>query len=364
MSEASLQERTERATPRRRQEARDKGEVPKSTEVTTAFLLLTAGGLLWGLGPVLANRFAALLGEGTMRMAVPARSAAAAADLVRDTTMQALLTVAPLLGGLTVAALALAAAQARGVLSTKPLQPDWARLSPQKNLRKMIGIRAIAEPTKSIIKLFIIGLALYVTLRGAWSEIMALGLQPPIVLAHWLGRFAIRLLLTAGATYLLLAGADYAFQLWQHEKNLRMTKDEVRREQKETDGDPHVKARLRTLGRALVRRQMFKDVPKADVVVTNPTHIAVALKYDPFVSLAPIVLAAGERKIAERIKRIAFEAGVPVIEDKPLARALFKAGKVGLPIPTELYVAVAEVLAFVYKRRRGGRGEWKGSTLA
>jgi flagellar biosynthetic protein FlhB len=181
---------------------------------------------------------------------------------------------------------------------------------------------------------------------------MALSQQPPVVLAHWLGRFGVKLLLTAGGTYLLLAAADYAFQLWQHERGLRMTREEVRQEHKETEGDPQVKSRLRTLGRALIRRQMFKDVPRADVVVTNPTHIAVALKYDPLVSLAPIVLAMGQRKIAERIKRMAQESGVPVIEDKPLARALFAAGKVGQAIPAELYVAVAEVLAFVYRRRR------------
>jgi len=352
MAETSFQERTESATPRRREEAKRKGQVPRSQELTTAFVLLAAGGLLWGFGPGLADAFAAMLGEGTMRAFAAPRDAAGAAAVIRSTAMQALIAAGPLLGGLAGAALLLAGAQARGVLAADPIQPDWQRISPQRNLRQMLGIRAIAEPAKSILKLLIVAAALYLTLDSAWPEIMALGQQDPVALARWLGHFSVRLLLTAGVTYLLLAGADYGFQLWQHERGLRMTKDEVRREQKETEGDPQIKSRLRSLGRALVRRQMFRDVPKADVVVTNPTHIAVALKYDPGISPAPIVLAMGQRKIAERIKRIAMESGVPVIEDKPLARALFAAGKVGLPIPPEFYVAVAEILAFVFKRRR------------
>jgi flagellar biosynthetic protein FlhB len=201
---------------------------------------------------------------------------------------------------------------------------------------------------------------MYVSLRHAWDELMTLGQQHPVALARSLGGFAVRLFLVAGAAYIVIAAADFAFQLWQHTRQLKMTKEEVRQEHKETDGDPLVKSRLRSLGRALVRQQMFKDVQKADVVVTNPTHIAVALRYDPTISFAPIVLAMGERKIAQRIKRLAHDSGVPVVENKPLARALLAAGKVGLPIPAELYVAVAEILAFVYKRRTNG--DWQGST--
>lgn len=351
--EAGYQDRTEAPTPRKREEARRKGQVARSPELTTAFVLLAAGGLLKLLGPRLANGFASLLGNGTMRVAVPARSAAEAAALVRGAAMDAMLVAAPLLGGLAFAALAVAAVQARGVLAWHPLQPDWSRIAPHRNAARMFGIRAVVEPTKSALKMLIVALALYVTLRRAWPDLMALGQQDPVTLARWLSHFGVRLLLTSGGVYLFLAGADYAYQLWQHERGLRMTKQEVRQDQKETEGDPLIKSRLRTLGRALVRRQMFKDVPKADVVVTNPTHIAVALKYDPAVSMAPIVLAMGQRKIAERIKKIALESGVPVVEDKPLARALLAAGRIGLPIPVELYVAVAEILAFVYRRGSG-----------
>lgn len=359
MSAESYQDKTEPASPKRRQDARQKGQIPKSTEVTTAFLLLATGGLLWAVGSNLATGFASLLGDGLVRSAMLPRDPAEIMTWVRGSSIQAALVAAPLLIGLALAGGAIAAAQARGVLSTEPLKPQLGRLAPHTNAKRIWGIRAVAELVKAILKLGIVGGVLYLTLRNSWSEILTLGQQSPIVLGQWLGNFVVRLFLTAGATYLVLAGGDYAFQLWQHEKQLRMTKQEVKQEQKETDGDPLVKSRLRTLGRALVRRQMFTDVPKADVVVTNPTHIAVALKYDPKVSLAPIVLAMGQRKIAQRIKRIAHDAGVPVIEDKPLARALFAAARVGLPIPPELYVAVAEVLAFVFKRRR--RTAWSGS---
>jgi flagellar biosynthetic protein FlhB len=159
------------------------------------------------------------------------------------------------------------------------------------------------------------------------------------------------MLKTAGMAYLLLAAADYGWQLWQHEQGLRMTKEEVKLEHKQQEGDPMVKSRMRALARQRARQQMFKDVPKADVVLVNPIHIAVALKYDPSVAPAPYVVALGRRKVAERIKAIAFDAGVPVVENVPLARALIAAVRLGQMIPTELYLAVAEVLAFVMKKR-------------
>ena len=176
-------------------------------------------------------------------------------------------------------------------------------------------------------------------------------------------KYAVRMLATAGGAYLALAGGDYLWQWWEHEKSLRMTKEEVRLEYKQNDGDPQIKQRRRQVARSYARRQMMKDVPKADVVIINPTHIAIAIKYDPTVAPAPIVLAIGQRKIAERLKAIAREAGVPMVENRPLARALLKTARVGTLIPYDLYMAVAEILAFVIKTR-GTRGSWEGSTLA
>jgi flagellar biosynthesis protein FlhB len=361
MAGESFQEKSEAASPRRRQESHRKGQVPRSQELTTAALLIATGGLLAASGPGAAYALAELMGEGVMRIAAPPTDIVSVTAWVRSLATRTALATAPLLLGLAATGGIIAAVQARGVLSFEPIKPDWSRLAPTKNIKRIWGVRALAEFAKSVFKLGLIGLAMYASLRHSWSDVMTLGQQDTSALARALGSFAVRLLLTAGGAYVVLAAADYAFQLWQHEKSLRMTKEEAKQEHKESEGDPLVKSRMRSLGRAMLRRQMFTDVPKADVIVTNPTHIAIALRYDPTVSPAPIVLAMGQRKIAERIKRIAHEAGVPVIENKPLARALLKAGRIGLPIPAELYVAVAEILAFVFRRRAAGT--WQGSAV-
>ena len=166
-------------------------------------------------------------------------------------------------------------------------------------------------------------------------------------------KYSVGMLRTAGLAYLALAGLDYGFQMWQHQKSLRMTKEEVKQEHKNSEGDPMVKSRMRALARQRARQQMFRDVPKADVVLVNPVHIAVALRYDPEKAPAPFVVAAGRRKVAERIKALAFESDVPVVENVPLARALIKSVKVGMTIPAELYLAVAEVLAYVMRQKAG-----------
>jgi flagellar biosynthetic protein FlhB len=158
--------------------------------------------------------------------------------------------------------------------------------------------------------------------------------------------------------------ADYGYQVWRHEKQLKMSKEEIKKELKESEGDQILKIRRRTMARSMARRRMLLSVSDADVVVTNPTHIAVALKYDADIAPAPIVLAMGARKIAKQIKKIAMDSGVTVVENKPLARALYKTAKVGLPIPIELYVAVAEILAFVIKQRQKMATAWKGTGTA
>lgn len=363
MSE-SYEDRTESATPKRRADAHEKGQVPKSQELTTAVLLLAAAAMLKWVGPSLASAMAELLQESGRIAVSPPRDAESVAVWMRAVGWRVFIAVGPLMAGLAVAGSAVAGVQARGVFSAKPVMPDWSRVSPAKNIPNIWGTRSLVEFGKSVLKLVVIAFAMYGSLRDAWPEIMAVGQQDPAALVRVMGHYSIRLLATAGAAFLFLAAADYAFQLWSHEKKLRMTKEEVKRETKESDGDPMVKSRIRSLARSRIRKQMFRDVPTADVVVTNPTHIAVALRYDPEKSPAPIVLAMGERKIAQRIRKLALESGVPVIENKPLARALLATGRVGLPIPAELYVAVAEVLAFVIKRRTSGAMNWAGSTVA
>jgi flagellar biosynthesis protein FlhB len=361
--DSTMQEKTEEATPKKRDDARKEGQVPRSQELNTAVLLLGASLVLTVLAPSMASGIRDIFGHSLYLAGGSVTDAHSGVAMVRSVGWRALAAVSPVLVGMAAVALFITSIQARGVLSPKPLGPNWKKLNPITNAKRMIGVQPWAELAKSLLKMLIIGVAVYYSLSRAWPEIVALSQQSPLALLEVARRYGTRLLMTAGTTYLVLAGADYAYQLWQHEKQLRMTKQEVKDEAKQSDGDPMVKARLRSFGRQLARRQMFRDVPTADVVVTNPTHIAVALRYDPLQSDAPVVVAMGQRKVAERIKALAQENGVPLVENKPLARALLASARVGMSIPVELYMAVAEVLAFVFKQR-SARGDWPGSAVA
>jgi len=355
MAEESFQERTEAPTPKRRREAREKGQIPRSQEVGTALLLLAAAGVIHLGGAGLARALSRIFTESTLSASAPPVGVEGAVGMLRSVGWQISIALAPIVLGVSGLATAAAAIQAQGVLSWEPMKPDWGRISPKRNLGRIFGVRSIAELLKAILKLVLVGIVVYFALRRVWPEILASSQKTPIALLLLLRQTAVRLFGMAGLAFLGIAVADYLFQLWQHEKQLKMSLQEVKEEVKETEGDPMMKARRRSQGRALARREMMQAVTTADVVVTNPTAIAVALKYDPALADAPIVVALGQRKVAQRIRALAHEAGVPVVENKPLARALLATGRLGLPIPVDLYVAVAEVLAFVYRQR--GRGE-------
>ncbi len=350
-----MSEKTEQPTPKKRNEALEKGQVPKSKEVNTALLLLAGA---WVVGPGI-NRLGAGIVElyahiTVSPLAMPTDPLGASEWLGGVLKEVLVLLVLPMLVLAGVAAGA-GAAQARGVISLHPLKPQWKRISPLENGKNMFSAKSVAELVKSLVKLGIVVTALYVALAGSMEEILALSQQSPAALLDVARRYAPRLLLAAGIAYLALAAGDYFFQLWQHEKGLRMSVQEIKEERKESEGNPLVKQRLRSMGRSMSRNRMIQSVAEADVVITNPTHIAIALQYDPSISAAPIVVARGQRKIAARIKALAFESGVPVIEDKPLAWALYDNVRVGTVIPADLYKAVAEVLAFVFRQRQRSR---------
>jgi flagellar biosynthesis protein FlhB len=350
-----MQERTEEPTPRRRLDAREKGEIPRSVELNAAVLLLGSAMVVTALGPSLGRTLLGTFEYGIFMAGAGPMDANSAIALVRGMGIKVLAALVAFLSAISGVALVVAAVQGRGVLTAKPLEPKWERINPLPNLKRMLGAQPWVELLKSLLKLWIVAIAVHFSLRAAWPEAMTLAMASPYGMLDLVQRYAVRLLLTAGVCYLVLAALDYVYQVWQHEKKLRMTRQEVKQEQKQNEGDPLVKARMRSMGRSLARRQMFKDVPTADVVITNPTHIAVALRYDPSRADAPVVLAMGQRKIAQRIKAIAAESGVPMVENRPLARAALATGRVGAAIPTELYIAVAEVLAFVIRERQAGR---------
>lgn len=347
----SEQEKTEAPTQRRRDDAAKDGKVPRSQELTAAVLLLTSALALNATGPALARAMRDVMSTGLAFSAVVGSDVPGVVGLLRQMGWKALGGLGAFLAAMTGASLAIGAVQARGVMSIKPILPDFNRLNPAQNVTRVVGTQGLAELVKSLLKLAIVSWAVWHVLAPAWPAIVTLGEQPPRAMLEVVRTYGVGMLRTAGLAYLALAAADYGWQLWQHEQSLRMTKEEVKQEHKNSEGDPMVKQRMRSVARQRARQQMFNDVPKADVVLVNPVHIAVALKYDPSVAPAPYVVALGRRKVAERIKSIAFDAGVPVVENVPLARALIAAVKLGQMIPTELYLAVAEVLAFVMKKR-------------
>jgi flagellar biosynthetic protein FlhB len=351
MSEHSEAERTEEATPHRRDEAREEGRIPRSQELTVAMSLLGSAIVLSMLAPVAGRGLYGIMGHGLANIGTVSLDGAGATMLLRETVGHAFVALIGLILALTAGSFIMAALQARGVLSIKPIMPQWSRLNPATNAKNMLGTKQVVELLKSLGKMAIVGAAVYAAIKAALPDAIALSQESQIGFLYVVKKYAVRMFATAGGAYLALAAGDYVWQWWQHEKSLRMTKDEVKQEMKQNDGDPHVKQRRRAIARSYARRQMMKDVPSADVIIVNPTHIAIAIKYDPTVAPAPIVVAIGQRKIAERIKAIAAEAGVPMVENRPLARALLKTARVGTIIPYDLYMAVAEVLAFVLRTR-------------
>ena len=344
-------ERTEEATPKRREDAREEGRIAKSQELTIAVSLLGSAMAISALTPMMGRSLLGILADGLSNVGSLRVDVASAPLVIRDTIVKAGTATLGLLLAMAAATLAIAALQARGVFTFKALAPKFDRINPAENFKNMVGMRSVVELLKALGKVAIIGLAVWGSIKAVIPDAVTLSQTSQLGFMFLVKKYAIHMLASTGAAYLALAAADYVYQWYRHEQSLKMTKEEVKQEMKQNDGDPHIKQRRRAMARQYARKQMMRDVPKADVVIVNPTHIAIAIKYDPDIAPAPIVLAIGMNKIAERIKEIAAESGVPMVENRPVARALLKTAKVGTMIPYELYLAVAEVLAFVIRTR-------------
>lgn len=363
MSDESFQDRSEAPTPKKRRDAHKKGQVPRSQELNAAILLLASGFLLQGGAPLIARSLASLFRHSVQQVMTPAAGIQGTIAWLGEAGWLGLSAIAPLALTMAGVAAVMGGIQARGVMSLEPLKPQWSRMSPQKNAKRIWGVKAPVELAKNLFKLSVILGVVYLVLSGAWNELPSLSQQSPLALLLFIQSKAAKLLIGAGLAYLLIGLADYGYQVWDHERSLKMTKEEIKREVKESEGDQIVRVRRRTMARSLARRRMLLSVSDADVVVTNPTHIAVALKYDPSVAHAPIILAMGVRKVARQIRELAVKADVPVVENKPLARALWSTGRIGFPIPEELYLAVAEILAFIMSQRARAKKAWQGSSI-
>lgn len=352
MAEESFQEKTEQATPKRREDARQKGQVARSSELTSVAILMAGLLSLSALGAYMYRHLTGFMVDAFVNSYTFEIDPLTIRHLTWTWMSRFLQIVAPLVALLLATAAAINYAQVGVLFSSKPLEPKMNRISPLAGVKRLFSPRGLVELAKGLFKVAMVAYVTYLTIAAEVSEFVTymdmevgqiFGLSGDVILT--LGYRIVLLLL-------IMAILDYAFQRWDYEKNLRMTKQEVKEELKQQEGDPQQRARVRSLQREMSQRRMMGDVEQADVVVTNPTHIAVALKYKSDTMDAPIVLAKGQRLVAERIKELAREAGVPLVENKPLARALFKTAQIGEQIPEELFKAVAEVLAFVFQLRR------------
>jgi len=342
-------EKSQEPTPHRRQKAREEGSVARSHDLVSAAVLLAgASALLWlggGLMHFLA-RYARqqLGGQAWLRADLP---------WVVSHTHGLMLALAqallPILGTLLATAIAINLFQVGFLFLPQKIGFDLTRLDPLAGLRRVVSLANVVRLGFGLLKVAVIAIVASVALRSELPVVLGLSERSVPEIAAYLGQVLLWTMLKIGLALLVLAILDYGFQWWRHEQDLRMTPQEIREEMRNLEGDPHIRARRRAVQRQLVMNRLSEAVPKADVVVTNPTELAVAIQYDPKSMAAPMVVAKGAGVLAQRIRQLALTHGIPVIERKPLAQALYREVEVGRPIPQDKYAAVAELLAYVYR---------------
>ncbi|ADE10795.1 flagellar biosynthesis protein FlhB [Sideroxydans lithotrophicus] len=345
-------EKTESPSQRRLDQAREEGQVARSRELSTFAVLMAGGAGIWLMGGMLSQQLISLIREGLTLDTGLAFHSELLVPRLHDLSMSTLLVFLPLLG-LLLAVAAFSPLLLNGWLFTlKPLQPNFGKLNPITGIGRMFSTNSLMELAKAIAKAVVVGGIGALVIWHNKNAVLLLVSEPIASAIPHLGSLVWGSFAAVMGGLLLIVAVDVPFQLWEHNKKLKMTKEEVRQESKETEGDPQVKARVRSMQREMARRRMMAEIPKADVVVTNPTHYSVALKYSDSKMRAPVVVAKGSHLMAAKIKEIAKEHNVPILEAPPLARALHKHCELGEAIPEALYTAVAEVLAYVYQLRR------------
>ncbi|MFM1885592.1 MAG: hypothetical protein RL026_749 [Pseudomonadota bacterium] len=355
MAETELEDRTEKPTQKRLDEARKEGQVPRSRDLSAAAVMLVAGLALQGMGGLLGGQMAQLMKGALEITPAEALDAGHMVPALGEAALQAALAIAPILGLTLVAALAAPLLIGGWSFSSTALTPKFERLDPLAGVGRMFALRAWVELAKSLGKFALVATAGLLVLRMQLPELMQLGSEPMAAAIGHAASLTGQALIALCAALVVIAGIDVPFQLWQHQRELRMTREEIKQENKESEGSPEVKAQIRRLQRERAERRMMADVPKADVIIVNPTHYAVALRYDEGRDRAPVVLAKGVDYMAARIREVAGEHNVPIFEAPPLARALHRTVEIGDEIPSSLYVAVAQVLTYVFQLRTARR---------
>ena len=352
MPGGSSGERTEKPTPRRLQKAREEGQVARSQELANAFTLLASFLTLSFLFERIMDAMARQMRASFTMRSIPELTIESAFTLLMGRLFYIASLLAPLLLATAVVGLMIGFLQAGFLFVPKLVLPKLNRINPISGFKRLFSMRSLLELGKSVAKIIIIALLSYNQLKSSWPLLLTTiqqGLEPALLLiVKIIFRVAVNIIIF----FVVLGVADFAYQKYDHMKNLRMTKYEVKQEYKEQEGDPQIKSRRRQKQLQMSLNRMIKALQEADVVITNPTHVAVALKYDIDTMEAPVVVAKGEGYMALRIIEKAREFGIEIVQTPPLARALNSSTEIGQEIPVELYQAVAEVLAFVYRSSR------------
>ncbi|MGH3139331.1 MAG: flagellar biosynthesis protein FlhB [Gaiellales bacterium] len=347
--------KTEKPTPKRREEARKKGQMARSMDLNSATVLLVGVGTLAIVAPSMLHQMTDVVREGIGNGAHPGMASKDAGGSLAGWAMRSTLTmIAPILAAAAAAGVAASMLQNRPRVTATAIKPQWSRVNPRTGLKRLAGPQLLFESGKALSKAGVVSVAAFLAIWPRLPRLAALTGVPPGAMLVELARTVLTLSLYVGGAFMLLAAVDYAWQKRRHEKSMKMTKEEVKQETRQSDLAPEIRGAIRRRQFAQARNRMIADVATADVVVTNPTHFAVALKYDG-TKPAPELVAKGADLVAKAIRETAEAASVPVLTNPPLARALHKEVEIGQQIPEEFFQAVAEVLAFVYRaagRRR------------
>jgi len=351
MAEGSDQEKTEAPSPQRLEKAREDGQVVQSRELSTFVILMVGGSALWMMASGLGQTLSHIVQSALQFNPGIARDSSHVMAQLSDQFFEAALALAPFLGLMVLATLAAPLVLSGWLFSTKALAPKFDRMNPLSGIKRMFSSQGLIELVKSLAKVGLLGGVAAWLIWSNLDAIFSLSLESPSLAIRHMGDLLGKVFLLASGAMILIVVIDLPYQLWSHHNKLKMTKEELRQEAKESEGDPHLKAHIRAQQREVARRRMMSEIPTADVVITNPTHFAVALKYSEGKMRAPRVVAKGADEVAARIRELAAEHNVPLLEAPPLARALFRHTELGDEIPATLYAAVAEVLAYVFQLR-------------
>lgn len=342
------EDKTEQPTGKKLADARKEGNVAQSREIPSVLILAGSVGVLFFAGSWMFGRLIDMMRVMYQRAGTQSMMPESMHTLLWEVFLNSVVVLLPLMLVVMAAGVAGNVAQFGFLFTGEKLTPNLAKLNPVSGLKKLFSLRSLVELAKSIVKLVIIGGIAYIVIHRHLDQIpglMQLGIGD---ILRFIGQVSFQLCFYTCMVLFLLAVLDFAYTKWQHLQDLKMTKQEVRDEYKQREGDPSVKARIRSAQREMARQRMMEAVPDATVVITNPTHLAIALKYEEGMH-APQVVAKGAGFVAQKIKAIAADNGIPLVENKPLARTMFKSTEIGDFVPADLYRAIAEILAYVYR---------------